>query len=102
MVWIPPLAKALDNGPSVGCLRITLVTACSNIALPLQVDLVLQVIVIMVPGIVLLLLKEFRGLGIFYTQEVKIPLSSRRSIVLAHHCFLSLKLQMQTKGGVAG
>jgi len=48
---------------------------CCNIAFPLQGELELQVIVTMVPGI-LLLLKEFRGLGVFYTQEVKFPLSS--------------------------
>ncbi len=48
-----------------------------------------------------LLLKEFRGLGFFYTQEAKSPYPVHRSVVLAHCCFLSFKLQRQTKGGVA-
>jgi len=100
VVWIPAQAKALDNGPSVGCFRIT-VTTCSNVAFPSRGELALQIILILVPGIVLLLLKEFRGLGVFYTQEVKLPLSSQRSVVLAHRCALSLKLWVQTKGGVA-
>ena len=97
MVWIPPLAKALDNGPSVGCLRIT-ITTYSNVAFLSQGELALQII-LMVLG-VKLLLKEFRGLGVSYTQEVKSPYPVHRSVVLAHHCFLSLKLWMQTKGGV--
>jgi len=45
------------------------------------------------------ILKEFRGYGFFYTLEVRSPYLVCRSMVLAHGCFLSLKLWMQTKGG---